>query len=342
MKTCTIRNVKMAARSLVRKEDSPVEYGDSSFLDDFDDYAEIVPYGGDLTTSEPVAAFDTTYADAYRASTQDVSMCSRCAIQMIYDDETSYYICMMCHKERKVIGEGTDDGNENATTNGVGLTGVAARSSNKSTIRAQQNKIYSDFASRNLAFSGNKIPADVYNAAARLFIDATTHLRTKRGRVRRQLMAACQEIKCLEMKCPRKQAEICEIYNVPKGYTDGITVLNDLATRGLIVLPCVSINNSDVYLDRYFELLKIPDRYKEFICQILAESNKGSSIIDFKINSRVAGCILVLAQKLQMDIKTEMIERECSVKRDTFSQFTEAILNSYKYKKILDKYGIVC
>lgn len=291
-----------------------------------DDYVEF----DDDEATEDMAALRIT----------DMDICTRCQSRMIYDDHTSFYICKICGKERRVVGEGVDDGNDNATTNSMGLTGAAARSSARSSIRAQYNKIIADFTAFNNAFNGNKIPQDVYLAAAKLFIDATSNLRTKRGSVRRRLMAACQEYMCLEMKCPRTRTEICQIYNVPEGYTDGLTTLTDLANRGTLILPNVNTNGADVYLDRYFELLKIPPIYKEFICSILTESNRGSSVMDFKMNSRVAGCIHALVTGLKLGIAAVTIEKECGVKYETYCQFTDIIMNSFKYKKIFDKYGV--
>jgi transcription initiation factor TFIIIB Brf1 subunit/transcription initiation factor TFIIB len=152
-------------------------------------------------------------------------------------------------------------------------------------------------------------------------------------------MAACQEFACLELGCPRTEIEICKIFNLGEIYSSGINALNALADKELIKLPDIRESRTDLFLVRYLETLGIPKKYKSFIQRILANAEVGPDISDFKLTSKIAGILLILIQKLGINAKIDEIENLCEVKRDTFSQFAEFVLCSYKFHKIFEAFN---
>lgn len=224
-------------------------------------------------------------------------------------------------------------------------------------------------------YKGSTPPKNVVLEAAELYYSVQQHC-IKRGEVRKGTMAACLYRICIIHNITRKPKEISDIFEISQSeLSNGEKILDELVASGLIKIKDINsmntqssnlsitqsglnINQDDkqmhAFLNRYFESLNIPvdedgfipiDRpnYKEFSCKLIRFTKKYRIAESSIMSSKCAGVVYILSTKRkELQIKRDMIEKECSISKSTFSRFSQSVfgvLNSDEllYKKVKNR-----
>ena len=211
-------------------------------------------------------------------------------------------------------------------------------------------------------YKGSTPPKNVVLEAADLYYTIQQHC-IKRGEVRKGTMAACLYRTCIIHNITRKPKEIADIFGIPQSeLSNGEKILDNLIASGLIKikdsddLPDYEADHKSdnlddkqisAFLSRYFESLNIPDHvgldrpnYKEFAMKLIKFTKKYRIAESSIMSSKCAGVVYILSiKRKELNIKRDMIEKECCISKSTFGRFSQAVfvmLNSDedKYKKV--------
>ncbi len=146
---------------------------------------------------------------------------------------------------------------------------------------------------------------------------------------------------CYEHNITKTPAEIARFCGIEeKFHSQGIRILHQLNEKGIINIP-VKIYPIPDYIDRYFDILNINAKYKQFILDIIkrAEKKKIHVLHDSKATTRVVGSIYLLTTRVKelKDITKEKIEELCEVRKITFIKYASIIHQYYKKFKLVFK-----
>jgi transcription initiation factor TFIIIB Brf1 subunit/transcription initiation factor TFIIB len=288
--------------------------------------------------------------------------CTECDVEMYKSPAQMAHICPECGKIDEIVGSNCDvdavGNTENDIVNNyntssdsaapVRITGPNAYAyqkkfvSNTSNYKKTQRRTTIDQMINTVyQYQGNKIPDHVVREAAEFYYEVQQH-RIKRGDVRRGAMAACLYRKCKEHNITRKPKEIANIFNIQQNeLSNGEKILDDLQASGCLdkkhTAPIANDDNALMqgFLNQYFEALHIPNddgsltghpNYRYFAERLIRFTRKYHIATSSIISSACAGAIYIIAMRCkELNIKREMIERECDISKSTFGRFSEEV-----------------
>lgn len=190
------------------------------------------------------------------------------------------------------------------------------------------------------------LPKNVIEFANTMFAAIKKHNFVFRKDVKKGVQAACLYYACHMNHISRTPAEIAKIVGIAEKFlSSGDRYLRDFNERGIINIP-MHIDIIDNYIERYFELLKLPNVYKKFVYDIItqAENDHLHVRFDSKNNTKCIGTIYLLVDRvpfLNATISKERIEKECDISRTTFIKYYNMLCSYYRrFTHIFVKYKI--
>lgn len=278
-----------------------------------------------------------------------------CETTMYKSTKHMGYMCEMCGKIEEFVGneidvimETTNKSVSSGTINNyntssasavpIRMVGVGSHFyerkliSNTSNYKKTQRKNTTDeMLNFIFQYEGPKPPKNVVLAAAELYHKVQQHL-IKRAKVKRGAMGACLSRMCDKYGTPRKPKEIASIFDVPQSaVSTGEKLLDELEAEGKIKInklqgKITRTYRMESFIDRYFESLGIPIKWKEFTVQLIRFSIKYRIAKSSIMSSKCAGVIYVLSLRLkELKVTREMISMECNISKSTFNRFHKAV-----------------
>ncbi len=192
----------------------------------------------------------------------------------------------------------------------------------------------------------NRLPRNVLVEANDMFAAIKEHNYVFRKDVKKGVQGACLYYICHINGISRTPMEIAKIVGIAEKFLSaGDRHLRDLNERGIITIPA-KIDAINSYVTRYFELLKIPIKYKQFVLDMIQQADKDRLHVqyDSKSNTKCIGTLYMLVERvpeLRKVIDKERIERECDISKTTFQKYYAMLCKFYRrFAHIFAKHGI--
>lgn len=194
--------------------------------------------------------------------------------------------------------------------------------------------------------SGKQLPKNIIEETNRMFATIKDHGLVYRKNVKRGVQAACLYYICHINGISKTPTEIAQIASIDEKFLSmGDRILRDLNERRIITIPG-RINSIPSYIDRYFELLGISPKYKQFVIDIIeqADADHLHVLHDSKNNTKCIGTIYLLIERvpyLRKKIDKEQVEKECSISKTTFVKYYTMLCKFYRrFAHCFAKHGI--
>jgi rubredoxin len=159
------------------------------------------------------------------------------------------------------------------------------------------------------------------------------------------LIAACLYNECIKEGLTRTPREIAEIIGIDVKYLlAGDKKLQEFHELGIVDLP-INVTPLNDYICRYFPLLGIPDKYKEFIIDLInrAEIKFLHICNENRSSTKCIGAIYLLCTRIPelKHLNRDYIARECKISKSTFIRYYNILINNWQYiKKVFKKHKI--
>jgi Zn finger protein HypA/HybF involved in hydrogenase expression len=187
-------------------------------------------------------------------------------------------------------------------------------------------------------YPGNKPPMNVVNSCADIFDQIKNKGYVYRGDGKLGVIAACLYYASIMNNLTRTPKEIAQIIGIDEKFlSNGDRILQELNELGVITIP-TNYKPLDDYLDMYFPILEIPEKYKAFIKALIARAEKKHLHInnESRLTTKIIGCIYLLTRRVKElnHIKKETISLECgNISKSTFIRYYTLIVDNYKIMK---------
>jgi hypothetical protein len=210
-------------------------------------------------------------------------------------------------------------------------------------------------------YEGNKLPKNIINLAIDLYftikskaneyfsaIYGENNIKKKlilRGKGKLGMYADCLYYACIMENLSRTPREIANIVNIEEKYMSAADKkIQEFYELGLIDLP-INIRLIDDYINRYFPLLGIPMKYKDFIIYLINRAEQKYIHInnESRISTKCIGAIYLLCQRIPelKHITREIIAQNCKISKSTCNKYYQLLISNWKYiKKAFKKYRI--
>jgi transcription initiation factor TFIIIB Brf1 subunit/transcription initiation factor TFIIB len=243
---------------------------------------------------------------------------------MDFEDNNEIFKCRLCGREKKTVGTTEDFNNTNyGGTNNYDNKNNQKYYVQKSSEELRDKKIIDDIEmfvnkyNKTITDKVAPVPIDICQDTANLFNECQNHLKTKRGDIRKRLMAACMEVCCFKKNIARSYDEISTIFSLQSGYMSGRKLLRRLKKLELIDIPDNYEDNSEFCFNRLCEVFPPIKDYKSFMVDVFQQFIKSNSYRSFKPESIIAGSIVILNERKKLNLDMKKIEEECGVKNAT-------------------------
>lgn len=214
----------------------------------------------------------------------------------------------------KIVGKGSYGYNRNLLKNCADYT----RYRRMTTLKEMHNW--------NSQSTNNHLPKNVIEEANDMFASIKEHNYVFRKDVKKGVQGACLYYICHMNGISRTPAEIAKIVGIAEKFLSaGDRHLRDLNERGIISIPA-RIDAVSSYINRYFELLKIPIIYKQFVIDMIKQADDDHLHVQFdsKSNTKCIGTIYMLIDRIPMlrqTISKDKIDKECEISKTTFVKY---------------------
>jgi len=178
-----------------------------------------------------------------------------------------------------------------------------------------------------------KVPPSIVNKASEDY-NKFQQFYVKRGDVRKGIMAWLVYELCIDSGLDRTPKEISNMFEISQSeLSEGCKIVKDARNAGQLgtVKP---LNEDDLVkskLNRYFAILEIDNKYREFVNTLIhfiyTKRNKSKHS---GIKARCAGAIYALTLALpELNITRADIAEKCNISQATFVRFTNIIIEIY-------------
>ena len=202
-----------------------------------------------------------------------------------------------------------------------------------------------DLDNCNYNYKGKKIPKNIIKMAIELFSKIKEHNFVFRGNGKKGVLGACLFYACVSNNITKTPREIANIMNIEERFlSHGDRILQEMNENKIISIPTILRPLTD-YLSQYFPILNIPDKYKQFIIDIVDKSEKKNIHIlnDSRTTTKCIGAIFLLVSRVKelKHISQHMIIKECNISKSTFIRYYNLLIINYKYiKPVFKKHRI--
>ncbi len=183
--------------------------------------------------------------------------------------------------------------------------------------------------------TNNQLPKNVIEEANEMFAAIKEHNYVFRKDVKKGVQGACLYYTCHLNGISRTPTEIAKIIGIAEKFLSaGDRHLRDLNERGIITIPA-RVDAVTSYVNRYFELLKIPEKYKPFVIDMIRQADEYKLHVqyDSKSNTKCIGTIYMLIDRipeLRKNIDKDRIEKECEISKTTFIKYYMMLCRFYR------------
>ncbi len=289
-------------------------------------------------------------------------------LELSSDERVKYTICKTCNVEG-VMGEGVvecpscglvtyvvDDNNKfsysvekdhNVSVNSFMSFNIVGKNSycyqrsflktcaNYSYFRKNSNK--KDLCNYNYQHEGKKIPKNAVKLAIEMFSTIKEHNYVFRGNGKKGVLGACLFYACVIKHITKTPREIASVMKIEERFlSHGDRIVQEMNEKGIINIPTILRPIKD-YLDQYFPALKLPDKYKQFILDLIdrAEIKNIHVIHDSRTTTKCIGAIYTLSLSLKSlrHITKDVIVAECNISKSTFIRYHNLLMSHYKVLK---------
>lgn len=264
----------------------------------------------------------------------NVMICQKCGLEIqgvivSTQEDESTTICQDANVNdkgfisMKIVGKGSYGFNRNLLKNCADYT----RYRKMTTLKEMNN-----WNSQSL---DNQLPKNVIEDANDMFATIRDHGYVYRKDVKKGMQGSCLYYMCHINGISRTPAEIAKIAGTAEKFLSaGDRQLRDLNERGIITLPA-KIDATSSYVNRYFELLQIDEKYKPFVLDMIAQADEDRLHVlhDSKSNTKCIGTIYMLIDRvpdLRKTIDKEKIEKECDISKTTFVKYYTMLCHYYR------------
>jgi hypothetical protein len=273
-----------------------------------------------------------------------VIICENCGMERVWD----------CHSHN--LYSITIDQNYNTASNSFLSFNIVGNNSycyNRSFLKTcadysayRNNNNKKDIINKIYQYEGNKPPANIINAAADLFDQIKNKGYVYRGDGKLGVIGACLYYASIMNNLTRTPKEISQIMGIDERFlSHGDRVLQELNELGIITIP-TNYKPLDDYLKMYMPALNIPDKYKQFIVDVIARAERKHLHIknESRMTTKCVGCIYLLTRRVPelKHIKKDTISIECNnISKSTFIRYSTLITDNFRLmKKPFRKHGI--
>ena len=187
----------------------------------------------------------------------------------------------------------------------------------------------------NAQCTSSQVSKNVIEDANNLFATIKQHGLVYRKDSKKGVQGSCLYHACHMNGVSRTHTEIAQLVSIAEKFLSaGDRILRDLNERGIISIPA-RIDSVTNYINRYFELLGIPDKYKQFVIDMIAQADEDRLhvLYDSKSNTKCIGTIYMLVERvpeLRKYIDKERIESECMISKTTFIKYHTMLCKYYR------------
>lgn len=286
------------------------------------------------------------------------NICSKCNVECIISDGTSF--CGQCGLENDIIDDNTKfsfsvDRDHNTSDNSfmsfnfVGKNSYCYQRSflktcaNYSSFRRNNNR--KDLYNYNYQYEGKKIPKNAIKLAIELFSTIKDNNNVYRGNGKKGVLGACLFYACVMNNITKTPREIASVMDIEERFlSHGDRKVQELNEKNIISIPTVLRPLKD-YLDQYLPALKIPDKYKQFIVDIIERAEKKNIHIknDSRTTTKAIGSIYLLINRIKSlsHITKDHISKECNISKSTFNRYYSLLMeNSTIIKPVFIRHSI--
>jgi transcription initiation factor TFIIIB Brf1 subunit/transcription initiation factor TFIIB len=261
-------------------------------------------------------------------------------------------ICQQCGLElqRVVMSTQEDEAvttSQNSNTNDKGfmsmkIVGKGAYGLNRNLLKScadypkyRKMTTLKEMKNWNSQSLNTRLPNNVIVEANEIYAAIKEHRYVFRKDVKKGVQGACLYYICHMNGISRTPMEIAKIVGIAEKFLSaGDRHLRDLNERGIISIPA-KIDAINSYVTRYFELLKIPIKYKQFVLDMIQQADKDRLHVqyDSKSNTKCIGTLYMLVERipeLRKVIDKDKIERECDISKTTFQKYYAMLCKFYR------------
>jgi hypothetical protein len=159
------------------------------------------------------------------------------------------------------------------------------------------------------------------------------------------IIAACLYYACMEEGLSRTPREVSEIIGIDEKYQSaGDKKLQEFYELGIINISFGGKLLND-YINRYFPLLNIPDKYKQFVIDMVARADQKCLHIcnENRTSTKCIGVINILCMRVPelRHIVRDQIARECHISKTTFIKYSMTLMNNWPLlKKVFKRHHV--
>lgn len=165
----------------------------------------------------------------------------------------------------------------------------------------------------------------------------------RRGNVKDQILAALIQYHCIKEGISYKKSQIARFMGLETdGFSQGESILTDLAARGLIDIE-QNEEPIDGFVEKYLDTLSInTPAHRGFVIEIVTRSEERKVGMNSQIPSKIAGTIWLLICRLNLKITAKSLEAAADdTKKSTFIKFYNTVIHHIDmFADIFDKYNI--
>lgn len=337
----------------------PVELQSPDIHDPADDHPQINLDVAICSVTEEIPADQCAECHLPLKILEDVMICSNCGIEVDLNAEYN-----------PEVYNSTIDGNYNSSTTAstsFTFSGKKSYGYQKAILKScsdysttSYQTIKKEILNRINMYDGNKPPMNVQLNCIELYYSikennksylniinqgATEQTEKKRLVFRSNgkwgIIAACLYYACIEEGIARTPREISDIIGIDEKYQSaGDKRLQEFYELGIINIP-IHGKLLDDYIGRYFPLLGIPDKYRQFVIDLIARAEQKCLHIcnENKTSTKCVGIIYILCLRIPelRHITRDVIARECKISKTTFIRYSATLLNNWPLLKKIFK-----
>lgn len=196
-----------------------------------------------------------------------------------------------------------------------------------------KNTLNEFFKACSQGINGKFIPRSILNEANKLFQKIrSVECQVFRKCVKLGLMSACVSYVMTKNNISRPPTDISQQFGIEhKFHSRGDTLIQQMIENGIIESHRHSNPIMD-YIKMYIEMLKIDNKYCDFVYEIIqkAEEQRLHVLFDSKNNTKCIGAIWFLIEQLNLQITKEHIAKVCEISKTTFFKYYSMICTYYK------------
>lgn len=201
----------------------------------------------------------------------------------------------------------------------------------------RKNNNRKDLCNYNYQHEGKKIPKNAVKTALEMFSTIKEHNYVFRGNGKKGVLGACLFYACVIHHITKTPREIASVMQIEERFlSHGDRIAQEMNEKGIINIPTILRPIKD-YLDQYFPALKLPDKYKSFVLNLIdrAEKKNIHVIHDSRTTTKCIGAIYMLSTRVKSlkYITKDIIVKECSISKSTFIRYYNLLASHHEILK---------